>query len=352
MNENQLFCLPHTEIPAKAIRTTIRITRLYSACGTRTVTAQYLRKRRWLHTRPTANSSLLTANWTFTFSAKERDPETGYSYFGARYYNSDLSIWLSVDPMADKYPSMSPYVYCANNPVKLVDPNGEEIGDYYDLNGKWLGRDRKNDNLAYTATSVVKDEAGYVISAQNKSLLPISNSELLDRATWVCGESGGSNEMITDRVQNIGDASKTLDASVAEYYAAAINNIANTSKGGFYEAIKIRMSRKGSDGNIIYTSSGYFTGQPDCGNPNSRAFAKARASGAELLNSQTRFTNSIAAVIKSVSGGSDPSNGCRAWLGGAKYAKPYVENANKRKTGATVQFSFQSQGGFHTFYRN
>ena len=62
---------------------------------------------------------------TFTFSAKERDSETGLSYFGSRYYSSDLSIWLSVDPMAGKYPSLSPYVYCADNPVKLVDPNGE-----------------------------------------------------------------------------------------------------------------------------------------------------------------------------------------------------------------------------------
>mgnify|MGYP002522832571 CR=1 FL=1 len=301
--------------------------------------------------RPTANYSLLTANWSFTFSAKEKDSETGLSYFGSRYYSSDLSIWLSVDPMSDKYASLSPYTYCADNPVKLVDPNGEELGDYYDLNGRWLGRDRKNDNLAYTATSVVKDESGYVISAQNKSLIPISNSELLDRATWVCGESGGSNEIITDRVQNIGDASKTLDASVAEYYAAAINNIANT-KGGFYEAIKIRMSRKGPDGNIIYTSSGYFTGQPGCGNSNSRAFAKARASGAEFLNNQTRFTNSIAAVIKSVSGGSDPTNGCRAWLGGVDYAKPYVDHEDKCKPKATVQFSFESKGGYHTFYRN
>ena len=62
-----------------------------------------------------------------TFSAKEKDTETGLSYFGSRYYSSDLSIWLSVDPMSDKYPSLSPYVYCANNPIKMVDPNGEEV---------------------------------------------------------------------------------------------------------------------------------------------------------------------------------------------------------------------------------
>lgn len=65
--------------------------------------------------------------WTYKFSAKEKDTETGYSYFSSRYYSSDLSIWLSVDPKSDKYPSLSPYVYCANNPIKLVDPDGEEI---------------------------------------------------------------------------------------------------------------------------------------------------------------------------------------------------------------------------------
>ena len=79
--------------------------------------------------RLTAHYSLLTANSTYTFSAKEKDSETGLSYFGSRYYSSDLSIWLSVDPMAGKYPSLSPYTYCADNPVKLVDPNGEEFVD-------------------------------------------------------------------------------------------------------------------------------------------------------------------------------------------------------------------------------
>ncbi len=65
----------------------------------------------------------------YTFSAKEKDTETGYSYFGSRYYSSNLSIWLSVDPMADKYPHQSNYVYCSNNPIRLVDPNGEDEWD-------------------------------------------------------------------------------------------------------------------------------------------------------------------------------------------------------------------------------
>ena len=77
--------------------------------------------------RPRHFLPLFTAHWIYTFSAKEKDFETGLSYFGSRYYSPNLSIWLSVDPQADKYASLSPYNYCADNPVKLVDPNGEEI---------------------------------------------------------------------------------------------------------------------------------------------------------------------------------------------------------------------------------
>ena len=53
----------------------------------------------------------------------------------ARYYpsaplrnrNSDLSILLSVDPLSDKYPNLSPYTYCAGNPVRLVDKDGRDF---------------------------------------------------------------------------------------------------------------------------------------------------------------------------------------------------------------------------------
>ena len=63
----------------------------------------------------------------YTFNGKEKDYESGYHYYGARYYWSELLTgWLSVDPMMDKYPDISPYNYCAWNPVMLVDPDGND----------------------------------------------------------------------------------------------------------------------------------------------------------------------------------------------------------------------------------
>ena len=66
--------------------------------------------------------------YPFVFTGKERDEETGYGYFGARYMDHELmTMWLSVDPLADKYPNISPYNYCMWNPIKLVDPDGRDI---------------------------------------------------------------------------------------------------------------------------------------------------------------------------------------------------------------------------------
>ena len=59
------------------------------------------------------------------FTGKETDCETGYSYFGARYYDpSLLTSWTAVDPMSDDYPNMTPYHYCHWNPIRLTDPTG------------------------------------------------------------------------------------------------------------------------------------------------------------------------------------------------------------------------------------
>jgi RHS repeat-associated protein len=65
-------------------------------------------------------------NSPYKFNGKELDEETGFYYYGARYYDPRISIWLSVDPLAMKHPDVSPYAYCLNDPVNMVDPDGRD----------------------------------------------------------------------------------------------------------------------------------------------------------------------------------------------------------------------------------
>ena len=95
-----------------------------------------------------------------SFTGKERDSETGYGYFGARYMDHELTtLWLSVDPMADKYPSISPYAYCAWNPVKLVDPDGREINPVYSKEGDFLG----NTKEGFTGHPLIMNRRDYEV---------------------------------------------------------------------------------------------------------------------------------------------------------------------------------------------
>ncbi|MEI6767164.1 MAG: RHS repeat-associated core domain-containing protein, partial [Bacteroidota bacterium] len=63
----------------------------------------------------------------YKYVGKERDEESGLYYYGARYYADWLCRFISVDPMACKYPEQSPYSYCENSPVIFVDPDGADV---------------------------------------------------------------------------------------------------------------------------------------------------------------------------------------------------------------------------------
>ena len=60
---------------------------------------------------------------------EEQGDVTGIPYddFGARLYDPHLGTWLAPDPMAEKYPALSPYLYCAGDPVNVVDPQGDTL---------------------------------------------------------------------------------------------------------------------------------------------------------------------------------------------------------------------------------
>ena len=67
-----------------------------------------------------------TSGNLYKWGGKEWD-KTLYRYdFGARLYSPSDLRWGTMDPLCEKYYSLSPYAYCANNPMNLVDPSGED----------------------------------------------------------------------------------------------------------------------------------------------------------------------------------------------------------------------------------
>ena len=62
-----------------------------------------------------------------SFNAKELDEESGLYYYEARYHDPKAGTFNSRDPLFEKYFWMSPYAYCANNPITYIDPDGKKV---------------------------------------------------------------------------------------------------------------------------------------------------------------------------------------------------------------------------------
>ncbi|MBB1140699.1 RHS repeat-associated core domain-containing protein [Myroides sp. WP-1] len=121
----------------------------------------------------------------YKFNGKEIDPQTGYYYYGARYYDPGTSIFLSVDPLAEKYPNINPYTYVANNPINAIDPDGRKIiyvirgnkgndqvftyrnGAFYDSKNKIFTPDAKKQSTMYRALQGFKE----VLRSKDKTLI-------------------------------------------------------------------------------------------------------------------------------------------------------------------------------------
>ena len=79
---------------------------------------------------PVIYSAPAAPTWQpYRFSGKESLTRVGLPLydFGARMYSPSNTRWMTIDPLAEKYYHISPYVYCAGNPVNLVDPDGRKI---------------------------------------------------------------------------------------------------------------------------------------------------------------------------------------------------------------------------------
>lgn len=153
----------------------------------------------------------------FKFSAKEQDLETGYSYFGARYYSPQLSVWLSVDPMSDHYQSHSAYNYTLLNPVKFIDPDGRSVW-HPDSEGNLIADPGDNALTLSEHLGISYEEANTMFSDLNNWDGGNNRSGISDVA--------GHTLSMTDPGLRIGN--------IAEYYEGSTNWSLHNFRGDFW----------------------------------------------------------------------------------------------------------------------
>ena len=114
------------------------------------------------------------------FNGKELDEETGLYYYGARYYDPRLSLWLGTDPMQGKYPGVSTYAYCHNNPIVMKDINGAD--DIFSMFGFFIKDTGKGEAVLIQTPDGLRSLSSFSYAKSNPSeinmLLNISSHYL------------------------------------------------------------------------------------------------------------------------------------------------------------------------------
>jgi hypothetical protein len=195
-------------------------------------------------------------------------------------YDPSLGRWHSVDPLAEDYYSQSPYHFSGNNPIRLLDLNGMNYGDFYKENGTWLGSDGIDDDKVYTADAVTLNDQGTVTKAENAKELSISHTEFQKQAATVYGESSAYKmNSVTS------DLKKEMFAIGSVHQSNSLAYGANSDKAKEYLAL----------------------------------------SPGEINNSKFK-TTANAAVINAVTGGIDYSYGATMWDGREQSLFPATDN--------------------------
>src|SRR5690606_28552299 len=119
----------------------------------------------------------------YKFNAKEFDAETGWYYYGARYYSPKFNLMLSVDPMYDLYPSFGPYAYTLQNPVRYTDPTGMTTEDWVLKSDNTLVYDSRVTDQA-SAETYYGEESTHVAPGQTVTTVSGNKIQLGEGGYW------------------------------------------------------------------------------------------------------------------------------------------------------------------------
>ncbi|MDR2004459.1 MAG: hypothetical protein LBQ74_15645, partial [Prevotella sp.] len=148
----------------------------------------------------------------YKYNNKELDGRNGLNWYdySARYLALDFPVMPTIDPMAEKYYSISPYAYCNNNPLRFIDPTGMAYGDYYAMNGTYLGTDGMDDDILYAVQNdnYQTDDAGNTVIFDETQITNVTeetgvtHSEFQQLAAFAYNETYDNNTTDKFRVAN------------------------------------------------------------------------------------------------------------------------------------------------------
>ena len=233
----------------------------------------------------------------YLYNDKELQDDFGLKWYdyGARFYDAQLGRFHTADPEAEANSSFSPYHFSGNNPMRFIDINGMNFGDYYNINGEYLGTDNIDDKKVYIADR--KNADGTFSNAKN---LGVTHDEFAISANVVNHEFSG-------------------DKTESKWIAHTANN-AKDNNAIDYKKQNSTLEDQLTDQNYSTTPTTARTPLSD--KDNSSAANNARA-----------------AVIDVLSGGTDPTGGAVLWDGSDFLKSGSSHNKFKEYTSINISAS-------------
>ena len=195
----------------------------------------------------------------YKFSGKELDRFDNLDFydFDARAYNPVLMRFTRTDPMAEKYPGMSPYAYCANNPVLYVDRDGRDISFSYEYEKDKDGNYVINKNGGYNLIGVTMNVTGKVIniSSNSKVDMQVATNRISNQIT--SSFSGEVDGVPFSTNVNLSVANSMDDVAESDHVFALTDKI-NSPLGTVVQGAS---SLPG--GKVAFIDVDYFTGPLD-----------------------------------------------------------------------------------------
>ncbi len=180
--------------------------------------------------------------------------------------------------------------------------------------------------------------------------LAIDNTELNQRALWVYSECAGSNETISEIKNNFGSfKDEIVGLTVSDTYAIAINN--GVIDNGSWSRLTDKRMSKLVEGKPVSTKNDFFLAKAPAGTPHGRALTQDyNQIGSKAFEKHYMAVHARESVIKSL-GEKIKIGGYGHWLGGDDAQRYYNNENEKTPRTKTIQFSFKSSAGYHSFYK-